>query len=250
MENIFKFSIPESSGVSIMKKHLKNHKVLYIVLGVIVLIIVGCVLANTMPKSLGVGYTKADLNSVNTKLGMTYKSLPSSDIPTQSLKIEGSKPLNAEITQSELTALLNQPSSQWKNYPVKDVQFKINNDGSVEATGKIIVSRFDAYVKATNVPSQYTSLVADKINLVPVDPSFDCKGNYEIQNGKLVGGVTELKVGQFTLPKNWTDDNKDFIAGFVEDRIASAGMKVENAKFVNGKLDIQGSVPESISFEK
>jgi hypothetical protein len=233
-----------------MKKHLKKFKVLYIIVGIIVLIVAGFVLANTMPKNLGVGYTKADLNSVNTKLGITYNSLQSSNIPTQSLKIEGSKPLNTQVTQSELTALLNQPSKQWKNYPVKNVQFKINNDGTVEVTGKILASRVNDYAKATNMPTKYTDLVADKINLVPVNPSFDYKGTYEIQNGKVVGDLTELKVGQLAVPKDWTDSNKDFITGFVEDRINSAGMKVDNAKFVDGKLDIQGTIPESISFEK
>jgi hypothetical protein len=233
-----------------MKKHLKNHKVLYIILGVIILIIVGVVIANTMPKSLGVRYTEADVKSVNSKLGINYAALPSSDIPTSSLKIEGKKPLDTQITQSELTALLNQPSEQWKNYPVKDVQFKINDDGTVEMTGKIIVKRFNDYAKATNMPSKYTSLVEDKMDLVPVNPSFDYKGTYEIKNGKLEGEVTELKVGQLTVPKEWTDNNKNFITEFVEDRLDSAGMTVESAKFTDGKLDIKGSVPESIAFEK
>jgi len=233
-----------------MNKHLKRFKVLYLILGIIVLVVIGLVVANTMPKNLGVKYTKADLDNVNTKLGITYASLPSSNNPASSLMISGKKPLDSQLTENELTALLNQPSSQWKNYPISDVQFKINSDGSIEMTGKIIASRFDAYTKATNMPEKYTSLVADKVNLVPVNPSFDYKGTYEIKNGKLQGDVTELKVGQLTVPKDWTDNNKDFITGFIEDRINSAGMTVDSATFTDGKLDIQGSVPQTISFEK
>ena len=229
-----------------MKKHFK---VLYIIVGIIILIIAGLVVANTMPKNLGVRYTKADLDSVNTKLGITYNSLPSSNIPTESLKIQGSKPLDAQITESELTALLNQPSSQWKNYPVKNVQFKINDDGTIEVTGNILVKRVNDYSAATNLPSKYTDLVADKINLVPVNPSFDYKGTYTIENGKLQGEMTELKVGQLAVPKDWTDNNKDFIQGFVDDRLNSAGMTVQSATFTNGKLDIKGSIPQTISFE-
>jgi hypothetical protein len=233
-----------------MNKHLKQHKTLYIVLGVIVLLIVGAVVAVTSTKNLGVKYTKADLQSVNTKLGINYAALPDSDSPQSSLKIVGQKPLNAQITESELTALLNQPSSQWKNYPVKDVQFKINDDGTVEVTGKILAKRFDDYSKATNMPSRYTDLAAEKSKLVPLNPSFDYKGNLEIKDGKVIGDVTEVKVGPLTVPKDWTDDNKDFITGFVEDRIQSAGMDVRNANFDGGKLNIEGTVPESISFEK
>ncbi|MGV8171766.1 MAG: hypothetical protein ACP5OA_03685 [Candidatus Woesearchaeota archaeon] len=233
-----------------MKNHLKRFKVLYIVLGIIILIIVGAVIAVTMPKSLGVKYTKADMDSVNTKLGIAYTTLSASDNPASSLKISGAKTLDAEITESELTALLNQPSSQWKNYPISDVQVKINDDGSVEMTGKILVKRFEEYSEATNMPDKYKSLADENAKLVPVNPSFYYKGNYEIKDGKLEGNVEELKVGPLTVPKDWTDNNKDFITGFVENRINSAGMQVENANFDGGKLNIQGIVPESISFEK
>jgi hypothetical protein len=224
--------------------------ILLIVLGVIVLVIGGIVFAMTMPKNLGVKYTKADLDSVNTKLGINYASLPSSDDPASSLKLSGQKAIDQQITESELSALLNQPSSQWKNYPVSDVQVKINSDGSIEMTGKIIASRFKAYSEATNMPDRYKSMIADKADLVPVNPSFDYKGDYEINNGKLEGGVTQLKVGPLEVPKNWTDNNKDFIAGFIEDRMTSAGMKVESAKIVEGKLAIKGTIPETIAFEK
>jgi hypothetical protein len=233
-----------------MKKHLKQHKTLYIVLGIIVLIIIGAVAAFTIPHSLGVRYTKADLKSVNNKLGINYATLPSSDNPTASLKLTGQKSLNAQITQEELTALLNQPSSQWKNYPIKDVQLKINDDGTVEMTGKILAKRFTDYADATDMPQQYKSLIADNANKVPLNPSFDYKGDYEVQNGKLVGEMTELKVGPLTVPQDWTDNNKDFITGFVEDRINSAGLKIDSASFEGGQLNIQGTVPETISFEK
>jgi len=220
------------------------------VVGVIVIIIIGVIVVMTTSKDLGVRYTKADLESVNNKLGIRYVALPSSNDPLTSLKLLGQKPIDTQITESELTALLNQPSTQWKNYPVSDVQIKINTDGSVEMTGKIIASRFEAYSEATNLPEKYKNLIADKTNLVPVNPSFDYKGNYEIKNGKLEGEMTELKIGPLTVPKDWTDNNEDFITGFVEDRINSAGMHVESATFTGGKLDIKGNLPEEISFEK
>jgi hypothetical protein len=228
----------------------KSIIVLLIVLGVVALIVIGVVVAVTMPKNIGVKYSKADLTSVNSKLGINYGSLPSSSNPVSSIKISGQKPMDVQITESELTALLNQPSGQWKNYPVSNIQLKINNDGSVEITGKIIAKRFEAYSEATNMPDNYKNLVADKANLVPVNPSFDYKGNYEIKNGKLEGEMTELKVGPLTVPKDWTDNNKNFISGFIEDRIKSAGMQVESATFTGGKLDIKGTVPETIDFEK
>ena len=62
--------------------------------------------------------------------------------------------------------------------------------------------------------------------------------------------MTELKVGPVEVPKDWVGNNKDFINGFVEDRLNSAGMKVNNANFDGGKLNIDGTVPETISFEK
>jgi len=52
------------------------------------------------------------------------------------------------------------------------------------------------------------------------------------------------------VPKDWASNNNDLITGFIEDRISSAGMKFDNANFDGGKLNIQGSAPETVSFEK
>jgi len=220
------------------------------ILGVVVVVIIGAVIIFTSPQDLGVRYTKADLNSVNNKLSISYGSLAASSDPASSIRISGKKTLDQAFTQSELTALLNQPSGQWKNYPLSDIQMRINADGTIEMSGKILVNRFEAYSKATNIPYKYTSLVEDKINLVPVNPSFYYKGNYEVKNGRLEGEMTQIKVGPLEVPKNWTDNNKDFITGFVDDRLNSAGMKVESATFSSGKLDIKGTIPEKIEFEQ
>jgi len=228
----------------------KVYIVLLIILGVIALVVIGLTVVITTPKDLGVKYTKADLDSVNNKLGISYGSLPYSINPLSSIKISGKKLLNQQITESEMTALLNQPSSQWKNYPVSNVQMRINADGTVEMTGRLIAKRFDAYSEATNMPDKYKSLIEDKASLVPVNPSFYYKGNYDVKNGKLEGEMTDLKVGPLEVSKDWTDNNKDFISGFVEDRISSAGMQIQSATFTAGKLDINGSVPETIDFEK
>ena len=164
--------------------------VLLIVLGIIAIVIAGVVIAFTLPQDLGVKYTKADLISVNNKLGINYGSLPASKDPISSMKINGEKTINQQITQSELTALLNQPSTQWKNWPVSNVQMKINADGTIEMTGKIIAKRFEDYSIATHMPDKYKSLIADKANLVPINPSFYYKGDYEIKDGKLNGEMT------------------------------------------------------------
>jgi hypothetical protein len=235
------------NGGIIMKK---IYVVLLIIFGVIALAVIGAIVVFTMPKDLGVKYTKADLDSVNNKLEIKYSSLAASNDPVSSIKISGKQPIDQQITESEMTALLNQPEKQWKNYPVKNVQMKINADGSVEMTGKIIAGRFEAYSKATNMPDKYTSLVEDKAGLVPVNPSFYYKGNYAVKNNKLEGEISELKVGPLTVPKDWTENNKDFINDFVADRLNSAGMQVESATFTDGKLDIKGTIPESIDFEK
>ncbi|HIH32457.1 TPA: hypothetical protein HA235_07170 [Candidatus Woesearchaeota archaeon] len=83
-----------------------------------------------------------------------------------------------------------------------------------------------------------------------MNPSFYYKGDYSIVDGKLEGSMTELKVGPMKVPDDWVDNNEDFINEFVEDRLNSAGMKVESAKFTDGKLDIKGTIPEEIDFAK
>ena len=63
----------------------KVYIVLLIILGVIALVVIGLTVVITTPKDLGVKYTKADLDSVNNKLGINADRVV--DIPKSNAAI-------------------------------------------------------------------------------------------------------------------------------------------------------------------
>jgi hypothetical protein len=239
-----------SRGALIMKK-----KTLYfvggIILGIAVVIFIAAYIFIGSPKDLGVKYSKADLESANKKLGVQFLELNGVSDPKESLKMTGKKEVNTVLTGPELTALMNYRSDSWKYYPASDVQMKVNDDGSVELSGRLNSNLFVQYSEATDMPEKYRSFIADKIKLSPIKPAFYIKGAGEISNGKVATGeITSAKIGAISLPVDWFKNNDDFVKGFVEDRILKAGITAQSVRIEGGALSFKGSVPESVAAQK
>jgi hypothetical protein len=223
------------------------------IFGIVDAVIVLCVIVGyvlfAMPKDLGVGYTKADLDSVNGKLGIQYNTLAKGGSPADSLNLSGKKEIKTEFTQQELTALMAQHEDNWKYYPVRNTQIKFNRDGTIEVSGKLEAGKFEEYADATNMPEKYRNFIGEYVGMVPIAPAFYVKTQVGVENGEASGDVKEAKIGAFNLPPEWFDNNNDFATGMVEDRIQKAGLDIKSASFENGRLNFDGSIPEVVGME-
>jgi hypothetical protein len=219
-----------------------------IVLAVFLIGLISVYFVFSMPKNLGVNFSQENLNSINTKTGISYEELESSS--ESSLKLLGKKEIESEFTENEITALMDNHQEKWKHYPVKNVQIKIHDDGKIELSGKIDSSNIDLYSEATSLPDKYRKVVVEQMKKIPIKPSFYLKGDLKIIDGELQGGIDEAKIGPIKLPENWMQNNEDFVKDFVEDRISKAGIVANNVNFANGEMQFDGSIPETIGFMK
>ncbi len=200
------------------------------------------------PRDLGVHYSAADLQSINAKLGLSLEKLNGASTPEQTLKLSGSKPLVTSFTQEELTALINSHSKNWKYYPVTNTQMKINSDGTLEVSGNLMLDRAQEYAEATHVSDQAKKTLFDNTNLIKNNPRFYAKGKLEVKNGQVqLEDVGEVEIGRVQAGKMLTD-NSGFVASFINDRIAAAGVKVNTVSFENGQMQFNGAVPEKVGF--
>lgn len=222
--------------------------ILGIVVGVIIILLIASYFLIARPKDLGVRYSQKDVESVNAKLGITYSSLPDSSDPKATYTIEGKRDVDITLTNEELTALMAEHSEQWKNYPVSDVQMKVNEDGSFELSGKLEGKSWDDYATATNMPDRFKNFVGEKANLVPMNPAFYMKGTMAVQDGEVTGDVQEMKIGQITVDTTWFQNNNNFVTDFAKDRILAAGITAESISFGPDGVHLKGTVPESIGF--
>ena len=203
--------------------------------------------ANT-PRDLGVRYTEADLASANSKLGLNYTQLSAGAAPQDSLLLSGSKPVSLELTSEELTALTNSHDENWKYYPVSNCQTKINDDGTLEVSGVLNLDVGEEYAEATNMPEATREKLRTVLGLFQTNPRIYAKASPSIQNGNVDSELLELEIGRINAPTDLLNDNNHLIESFFEDRISNAGITVNSATLHNGKVDFDGTIPETIGF--
>jgi hypothetical protein len=199
---------------------------------------------SNQPKDLGVTYTEADYASAHAKNGTTHTILPSSGVPENSIKFSGQHPVDTTYTQSEFNALINY--RQWEYYPLKECQFKIHPDGTLEFTGIVIKSRIMGYMEAIGVNESSLKTVTNYLKYIPGDAAFYASGKFEITNGQIVGtDIETFKVGNLNLTSQMQNNLSSVISGVYSQINAYPGFTVKTLTFKNGQVQFEGTLPDS-----
>ena len=202
------------------------------------------VFGSNKPKDLGVTWTIADYNSAHAKNGTTHTILTDGQTPQDSIRFSGQHPVNTTYTQAEFNALINY--RQWEYYPLKDCQFKINPDKTVEFTGIIITSRVRGYMEALGTGENNLETVTNYLKYIPGNAAFDVKGRFEIINGQIVNtDLTTFKIGNLNLTNQMQDNLPAIVNGAYSQMNAYPGFKVNTLTFNNGQVQFNGTLPDS-----
>lgn len=213
------------------------------------------------PKDLGVTYNEADYESARTKSSVVYEALPVSTPDSNSIAFAGSHPVSTSWNSAEMTALLN--DRPWKNWPISDVQLKINQDGTTEMSGIYNVDKLKGYASAIGVPSA----VSDRLTLLPKEAAFYLRGAASLSNNQVsTFDIAEARLGRVSIPTGILlsyniiqhayaetvsgelskySGKKKAIVEFINEKLAwVSGFFAENADFSDGKLNFTGSLPD------
>ena len=113
-------------------------------------------------RDLGVTYTSADYQSARQKGNIQRVNLPSNTPPEQSLKFSGQHAANINLTDNEVTALINEKS--WRYFPVHDAQVRFNADGTGEFSGILELDTLKDYAKARGYSEEDFKVVTDWVS--------------------------------------------------------------------------------------
>ena len=139
---------------------------------------------------------------------------------------------------------------------MKDVQFKVDPDGSVEASGILSVDKLKGYAEATNVSKADIQTVENVFNefKIPKGPvPFYIKGNLSIKDDNVNVEVPELEVGRLPIPQSLYEPAKAAFESFAEQQLTSGGygsFYIKSLDFNNGKLNFNGTLPASVTIAK
>jgi hypothetical protein len=170
-------------------------------------------MGSNTPRDLGVSATAISGSSINSKIGVTFTTLPSSNVGRASVVETGSQQKSLQLTSEEVTALVNDHASKWKYYPIEKVQVRINQDNSIELSGVLRVDRWSGYADAIMIPESTRALVRPYLGYVPTNPSIYIKGTLDVRGYPIIQ-ISELQIGKVSIPADQANNYAGVLESF------------------------------------
>ncbi len=199
---------------AIKKKRKKWPYVLLAIAGVVILLLglIGILPGTNRPRNLNVKYTNDDYLSAKKKIEPSLNNL-GEILSNINLDDRGNLNYNLTLSEAEISALINEEESPM---PLRDVQIKINSDGSIETSGMMDF-------RSVQLP------VYGKI-----------KG--EIISGKADFSIDDLRVGSIPMPTFIRDRVIDALNSSINDRIKNdLGIGPSEVTFSDGEMHLNVS---------
>jgi len=207
-------------------------------------------MGSTKPRDLGIKYTQADYDSAGEKNKVKIIVVDSAPDIQTSMICSGSQAIEASFTQEELTARININSQNWKYFPVKNVQVKINSDGTAESSGLLLIDNIEGFAKATGFKDIDIQKVLSKLKFVRKEIPFYVNIAPTVSEGQANIVVNKAELGRLAMPQDLAEQYKQDINYYISRLIsssASPGLYVTSMNLDGGQVNFKGRLPESIT---
>jgi hypothetical protein len=203
------------------------------------------------PYDLGIKSTKDAYTRAMEKLGITKDESPTKGA-ADDYKITYGAPhdVNAELTSEEVTAFLNENRPPY--YAIKNVQVRVNDDGSIEAIGTLTTS----YVFNNILGGQYTKKDAQSalpmLGLIPDTVNVYLKVSGSVMDNQAQDlDVQSVKVMGIPIPESLIRSSMSFINETFDSYLGRecdrVGAHVDRVTIEKGKLNFKGTLPSSVN---
>jgi len=195
------------------------------------------------PKDLGISITTDDSLQARNKSGTEIISLPVGTPSNEDFKLEGKKEADFTMDSKELTAHSN--NRPWKNYPVKSLQIKIHDDGSIESSGILLIDKFMPYAVGLGYSETQIRDAMNKYNIPPFEVPFYIFGKGSVANDAVSVNASSVKIGAVPIPNNIVAQANKEAEQVLNDVIAkhSDAFHAESVTFDKGTMHFKGAVP-------
>ncbi len=219
--------------------------ILLFLLGIVVLI-GGGVWYLLQPRNLGISYSPADLASIYKKVGVVFEPLPAGTPPGKSLIVSGSHPVDQTFSSAELTAAIDNRSSQYAYFPFRHVQIRVNADGSVEGSATVNYSDAVRYLVALGVSSKNIAEGAKKFTIPNANLPVYLKVNGSIAGNTSRIMVEQAQIARISVPQDLVTQYGPALNGLIDTIIKSRqpSVNIQKLDVENGTVHFVGSAPD------
>ncbi|MDZ4166883.1 MAG: hypothetical protein U1E08_04225 [Coriobacteriia bacterium] len=175
------------------------------------------------PEDNGVVYTEADFDSALAKVGVEWPELPEGADPADYERVyTGSQPLDATLTEAELSALMSyrHDASYW---PIKSMQVDLTGGDTARASGVVTYAGRDWAVSAA--------------------------GSGGMSDSRLDVDIASATVAGIEAPPEYLPLGARFLEGVVNSRLARIpGFGVDSLEVTDEGVRVVGSIWESAEY--
>ena len=195
------------------------------------------------PKDFGIKVTKEDSMAARAKAGIEIVSLPKNADQSKDFTLEGRKDSSFTLDSKELTAFTN--NRPWIKYPIKNVQVKIDKDGTIESSATLIVSRVMPFAVALGYSETQVRDAMQKYNIPPFEVPVYVKGTGSVLNDVVTINAQNIKIGAIPVPGDIVSQINKGAESILDDIIQkhSASFHAETLNFTDGRMIFKGTVP-------
>lgn len=239
----------------------KKHKFLkFLIIFIILIASVGLLVGFLLPgllwtKGLGIEYTRADYESAVKKLDFVKDAVPTGDTAGEYTYTYGElRPVSTDLTSAEITAFINYDRPSY--YAVKNVQVKINTDGTVETSGSVNVD----YILTEVLGGKYSKSEIQKeipaLGFLPSSVNLYVKTGGSVVNNTSSVNVDAVKVQGISIPSELVKSQEAVsvvntgVNNLIDQYSKKSGATFENISTKNEKLIIKGNFPSSLNRTK
>ncbi len=165
-------------------------------------------------------------------------------IPTDK-KVE----INVDMTSEEITAVFALWEEKDKNFTLRNVQIKFNDNGTAEASGYLKIGNAINLAKNLGYSNSDIEKGKEYIKYISGDLPFYVIGTGEIINNSISISPSIFKIGNINVPESITLPASELVKDMIKRRIEQVGgADINEASFKTGKFHLQGLIPESIKY--
>ncbi len=215
------------------------------VLLVLFLLLAGGVWYMLRPASLGIAATKENLDSIHAKLGVTFEPLTGS-ATGKTLILSGSHPVDQTFTSEELTAGVNNRSNHYAYFPFRNVQIRVNADGTVEGSATVSFADAVAYLVALGVSGKDIESGAKEFNIPKTTLPVYLKVSGNITDNSSSIAVAAARISRIPVPQDIIAQYTPQLNELIEDVIDSRkpNYHIERLTVENGRVRFVGTAPD------
>lgn len=197
------------------------------------------------PAILGVSYTPADLSNAKQKLGVTYEALPEGSTG-KTIIVSGLHPVDKTFTSNELTALADNRYKDYAYFPFRNVEIRVNGDGTVEGSATVGFQDAVRYLLSLGVSQKDITEGAKKFNIPNAALPVYLKVSGSITNNQSNISVENATIARIPVPTDYIQTYAPALNDLVENVIKERqpSYSIEKLEVVDDAVHFKGTSPD------